>query len=88
MIDDTKEIKQFLDSLIVIGEKALEKNRDNKQLLKSLQAVMFYRVLVDFAENGVDYTKKFFDKKAREEEKKKFSKKETRYEYDEKELMK
>lgn len=60
MVNDTKEIKQFLDSLIVIGEKALEKNRDNKQLLKSLQVVMFYRALLNFSENKDYYTKKLF----------------------------
>lgn len=88
MVDETQEIKQFLDSLIATGEKALEKNRDNKQLLKSLQVVMFYRALVDFSENKDYYAKNFFDKKTRKEEKKKLLKKETGYEYDKKELMK
>lgn len=83
MVDDTKEIKQFLDSLIVIGEKDLEKNSDNKHLLKSLQVVMFYRALLNFSENKDYYTKNYFDNKAREEEKKKLG-----YEYDEKELLK
>lgn len=48
---DTEEMKSFLDSLITFGEKAFEdsKNRD-KDLLKTLQVLIFYRGLIDFSE--------------------------------------
>ena len=47
---DIEQIKEFLDSLIEIGEKAFEENKNNKELLKSLQVVIFYKAFIEFLE--------------------------------------